>query len=81
MRGVPGRGGGATFKWAVEAEKTHVRLFDEALAFVELKPDSWGVGSGGQFMCGPVCGHTAEEQQARCAGFATVPGRGFEMVR
>jgi len=80
------RGSAGTRRWrdvqvALEAEKTHMRLFDEALAFVELKPDSWGVGSGGHFTCGPVCGYTAEEQQAALCRVCNCAWTRFEVVR
>jgi rubrerythrin len=44
---------GRTFKWALEAGKTQARLFDEALAFLELKPDSWVWGGAG-VLCVPM---------------------------
>lgn len=50
-----------TFTWALEAEKTHVRLFNEAEALVEIEDeDSWVTMRRDFHVC-PVCGYTSEE--------------------
>jgi rubrerythrin len=49
-----------TFTWALAAEKTHARLFNEALALLELDlEDSWATMVRDFFVC-PVCGYTSE---------------------
>ncbi|HWE87420.1 MAG TPA: ferritin family protein [Terracidiphilus sp.] len=51
-----------TFTWALEAEKTHVRLFNEAETLVEIEEeDSWVTMRRDFFVC-PVCGYTSEEE-------------------
>ena len=69
-----------TFAWALEAEKTHARLFDEALAFVELKPDSWVWALRTFYVC-PVCGYTAEEREAAMCRVCNCAWTRFEVVR
>jgi len=57
-----------TFHGALEAEKTHARLYAEAIALLEAgKKDSW-VGSPRDFFVCPVCGYTSEtpEEHDRC---------------
>jgi rubrerythrin len=57
-----------TFTWAMEAEKTHARLYSEAVELVEkgLK-DSWA-GSAREFYVCAACGYTSKtrEDQDRC---------------
>lgn len=52
-----------TFTWACEAEKTHARLYREAMALVEagLK-ESW-VGKERNFYVCPVCGYTSASRE------------------
>ena len=69
-----------TLKWALEAEKTHVRLFEEALALVELKPDSWVWAERAFYVC-PVCGYTAEEREAAMCRVCNCAWTRFEVVR
>jgi rubrerythrin len=59
-----------TFTWALEAEKTHVRLFNEALRLVQFdQQESWGT-TVRDFYVFPVCGHTSEHEHAT----GNVPG-------
>lgn len=49
-----------TFTWALEAEKTHARLFNEALALLEIEDEeSWVTMRRDLYVC-PVCGYTSE---------------------
>jgi rubrerythrin len=49
-----------TFHGALEAEKTHARLYAEAIALVEAgKKDSWAAKTRNFFVC-PICGYTSE---------------------
>ncbi len=57
-----------TFTFALEAEKTHARLYSEAVALLEAgKKDSW-IGKPRNFYVCPACGYTSEleEGQERC---------------
>jgi rubrerythrin len=71
-----------TFTGALEAEKTHARLYGEAIALVQGgKLDSW-VGSAREFYVCPVCGYTSEteEEHERCP-VCNCPWEKFEIVR
>ena len=49
-----------TFTFALEAEKTHARLFAEAIALIESgEKDSWATKERVFHVC-PVCGYTSE---------------------
>jgi rubrerythrin len=51
-----------TFTWALEAEKTHARLFAKAIALFESgKKDSWA-GTERTFYVCPACGYTSESE-------------------
>ena len=50
-----------TFKYALEAEKSHSRLYGEAIALVESgNKDSWVSKERDFYVC-PVCGYTSED--------------------
>jgi len=71
-----------TMHGAMEAEKTHARLYAEAIALVEAgKKDSW-VGAAREFYVCPVCGYTSEtpEEHERCP-ICNVPWERFETIR
>ena len=51
-----------TLHWALEAEKTHARLINEALTLVEFNDrESWATMARPFYVC-PVCGYTSEVQ-------------------
>jgi rubrerythrin len=57
-----------SFTGALEAEKTHARLFSEAIALLAAgKRDSW-IAEAREFYVCPVCGYTSqtEEEHERC---------------
>jgi rubrerythrin len=57
-----------TMDYALEAEKTHARLYSEAIALLEaVKKDSWIGAARGFYVC-PVCGYTSEDpnEHDRC---------------
>jgi rubrerythrin len=57
-----------TFTWAMEAEKTHARLYREAILMVEEGMKEFWVGTARDFYVCAVCGYTSEkkEEQERC---------------
>jgi rubrerythrin len=70
------------FTWAIEAEKTHARLFREAIEVVEegLK-DTWA-GSPIDFSICTVCGYTSElPEEDECCPVCNLPHEKFEVVR
>ncbi len=71
-----------TFTGALEAEKTHARLYGEAIALLQGgKLDSW-IGTAREFYVCPVCGYTSEteEEHERCPVCNCVWEK-FEIVR
>jgi rubrerythrin len=57
-----------TFTFALEAEKTHARLYGEAIALLAAgKKDTWIADTRDFYVC-PVCGYTSEteEEHERC---------------
>jgi rubrerythrin len=71
-----------TFNWALEAEKTHQRLYGEAIALLEAgKKDSW-IGETMNFYVCSVCGYTSEtpDEHERCP-VCNLPGEKFEVIR
>jgi rubrerythrin len=71
-----------TFHGALEAEKTHARLYAEAIALlVAGTKDSW-IGEARDFYVCPVCGYTSEteEEQERCP-VCNCPWEKFEIIR
>jgi len=71
-----------TFHGALEAEKTHARLYGEAVALLQGgKKDSW-IGAVREFYVCPVCGYTSEteEEHERCP-VCNCPWEKFEIIR
>jgi rubrerythrin len=71
-----------TFNGALEAEKTHARLFSETIALLAAgKRDSW-IGEARDFYICPVCGYTSEteEEHERCP-VCNCPWERFEIIR
>jgi rubrerythrin len=71
-----------TFHGALEAEKTHARLYGEAIALLEGgKLDSW-IGTARDFYVCPVCGYTSEteEEHERCP-VCNCPWEKFEIIK
>jgi rubrerythrin len=70
------------FTWAIEAEKTHARLFREAIEVVdEGMKDSWAGSSLDFFVC-EVCGYTSElAEEGECCPVCNLPREQFEVVR
>ena len=71
-----------SFTGAMEAEKTHARLYGEAIALLaEGKLDSW-IGAAREFYVCPFCGFTSEteEEHERCP-VCKCPWERFEIIR
>ncbi|HEX4758746.1 MAG TPA: ferritin family protein [Terracidiphilus sp.] len=71
-----------TFTGALEAEKTHARLYGEAIALLQGgKTDSW-IGSARDFYVCPVCGFTSEtEEEHEHCPVCNCPWERFEIIR
>jgi len=71
-----------TMNYALEAEKTHARLYGEAIALLAGgKLDSWISAPRDFYVC-PVCGYTSEneEEHERCP-VCNAPWERFEIVK
>ena len=71
-----------TFHGAMEAEKTHARLYSEAIALVEAgKKDAWVYAQRTFYVCA-VCGYTSEspDEHERCP-VCNLPWEKFETIR
>ena len=71
-----------TFHGAMEAEKTHARLYSGAIALVEAgKKDAWVNAPRAFYVC-PVCGYTSEtpEEHDRCP-VCNFPWERFETIQ
>ncbi len=71
-----------TFTGAMEAEKTHARLYGEAIALLQGgNLHSW-ISATREFYVCPVCGYTSEteEEHERCP-VCNCPWERFEIVR
>ncbi len=71
-----------TFTGAMEAEKTHARLYGEAIAFLQAGDRSSWIGTTREFYVCPVCGYTSEteEEHERCP-VCNCPWERFEIIR
>ena len=71
-----------TLSWAMEAEKTHARLFKEAIGLVELRLKTSWVGFACPFYVCAACGYTTNtpEEQVRCP-VCNLASDKFEVIR
>jgi rubrerythrin len=71
-----------TFTWALEAEKTHARLYGEAIALVEGGTPSTWVSEPRTFYVCAVCGYTSEtpDEHDRCP-VCNLAWDKFEVIR
>ena len=71
-----------TFHWAMEAEKSHARLYTEAIALLEDgRTDTWIAEARDFYVCA-VCGYTSEneEEHEKCP-VCGLAWEKFEIIR
>jgi rubrerythrin len=68
-----------SFVWAMEAEKTHARLYEEAVASMEAGP-GWTGDQLDFFVCA-LCGYTAKTQEADNCPACNFDWDRFERIR
>ncbi len=66
-----------TFQWALDAEKTHARLFSEAIGVLE---SGWLIAARSYYVC-TACGYTSETPEAERCPTCNLPWDKFEIVR
>lgn len=70
-----------TFNWAMEAEKTHARLFREAIQLVARDArESWITAAREFYVC-PVCGYTSERAEDEHCPVCTLAWEKFETIK
>ena len=70
-----------TFIWAIEAEKTHARLYRGAIALVESgKADAWTQAELAFYVC-TLCGYTAKHREAENCPACNFLRERFEVIR
>ncbi len=66
-----------TFECALEAEKTHARLFSEAIAVLE---SGWLIAARNYYVCA-ACGYTSETPEAERCPTCNLLWEKFELIR
>jgi rubrerythrin len=66
-----------TFEWAMDAEKTHARLFSEAIGVLET---GWLVAARNFYVCA-ACGYTSETPEAERCPTCNLQWEKFEVIR
>jgi len=66
-----------SFQWALEAEKSHARLFSEAIAVLE---SGWLIAARNFYVC-TACGYTSETPESERCPTCNLPWEKFEIVR
>ncbi len=70
-----------SFTWAMESEKTHARLYEEAVAtLVDGKTDSWTKAKLDFYVC-TLCGYTAKTPEADNCPACNFLWDRFEVIR
>jgi len=65
------------FEWALEAEKTHARLFSEAIAVID---SGWLIAARTFYVC-TACGYTSETPESERCPTCNLLWEKFEVVR
>jgi rubrerythrin len=71
-----------SFTFALKAERTHARLYAEAIALLEAGDSNSWISAARDFYVCPVCGYTSKtkEEHERCT-VCTYPWERFEIIR
>ena len=70
-----------SFLFAMEAEKTHVQLYSEAIALLESPHKSSWISAEQSFQVCGVCGHTARAATGDNCPVCSYPAERFETIR
>ena len=69
------------FNWAIEAEKTHDRLYSESIGLVEsVQPGAW-IGTTCDFFVCPVCACTSKVREDDNCTICNYPSERLETIR
>jgi rubrerythrin len=70
-----------SFAWTLEAEKTHVRLYTEAIGLVEGGQTGSWISAARDFYVCPVCACTSEHKDAENCTICNYPSERLEAIR
>lgn len=70
-----------SFQWALEAERTHARLYSEAIHLVENNELRSWIGARRDFYVCPVCACTSKEPPELNCGVCNYPSDRLEAIR
>ena len=70
-----------SFLFAMEAEKTHIQLYIEAIALLEAERNSSWIGAEQDFQVCGVCGYTAKVHLGDNCPVCNYPAERFETIR
>lgn len=71
-----------TFRWALEAEKTHARLLEETLDYLEMEDEESWITAARTFLVCPVCGYSSENpEEAQLCPACHCAWKKFERIR
>ncbi len=70
-----------SFQWALEAERTHARLYGEAIWLIEANEAQSWIGSRREFFVCPVCACTSKERPENNCSVCNYPADRFEAIR
>lgn len=70
-----------TFTWALEAERTHARLYGEAIKLMESGDTNSWLNTARDFYVCPACGYTSENRENDHCPVCKCPWEKFEVVR
>ncbi|MGO9938949.1 MAG: rubrerythrin family protein [Terracidiphilus sp.] len=69
-----------SFEWALEAERTHARLYAEAIALVKTNNRTSWIGEARDFYVCPVCAGTAEHKDSENCTICNYPSDRLEAI-
>lgn len=70
-----------SFQWALEAEKTHARLYAEAIRLLEGNQMKSWIGAVCDFYVCPVCACTSKENEGGNCAVCNYPADRMELIR
>jgi rubrerythrin len=70
-----------SFEWALEAERTHARLYAEAIALLKANNRTSWIGEARDFYVCPVCAGTAAHKNSENCTICNYPSDRLEAIR
>ncbi|HEX3894559.1 MAG TPA: ferritin family protein [Terracidiphilus sp.] len=70
-----------TFRWALEAEKTHARLYGDAISLLQANQRNSWIGERCDFYVCPVCAGTSAQSSDDNCTICNYPAERLEVIR